>query len=180
MNNQQYLGDFKVTDKLIITDPCYEVETALSGDGGLVVNAQKGTWVMFVDYVDNAVAKLFVASNKWYNSYKVKNVTQTHDGYGFAAVDSGQVSIFNLDYYKANQPDDNYFDTNSFYRKVCDISLSEDLAGICFDQGCVSSSGYGDGEYAINVGIDNDEIVQFIEVVFIDDEDEDEYEDDDY
>lgn len=66
-------------------------------------------------------------------------------------VDSGQAGIFNYDYYLAHQPDNSWEpDINgnkSWYRKVCDITCSEELGGIIENKGVVSRSGDGDGPY---------------------------------
>ena len=70
---------------------------------------------------------------------------------GAVAVDSGQCGFYEEDYYNANQGGE-YGDLDTFYGKACNITLSDEQAGIIDGKGFVSSSGWGDGMYQVFVG----------------------------
>ena len=95
-------------------------------------------------------------------------------------MDSGQAGIFDSKYYEQY-----HFPTNTerqvnedWYDKVCNITLEEEGYGIIDEEGCVSSSGYGDGGYTAYLGYLNNELVA-VKVIFID-ESEEQPEDEDW
>lgn len=115
---------------------------------------------------------------------------------GTVPVDSGQMSIL-PESEIANFKDDNdvAWDEESIqaktgdfsYQGACQATLSEAQGGVIGDgRMLVSSTGYGDGQYDVNVWKDSDGVVYGIEIDFIPeeegddwDEEEEEIEDDD-
>jgi hypothetical protein len=64
---------------------------------------------------------------------------------------------------------------DKWYEKMCHFTLGSESWGL-YDTGVVSSSGVGDGMYPLEVMEDNGKVVG-IKVVFLGDDDEDDYED---
>ena len=84
-----------------------------------------------------------------------------------AAVDSGQLGFFDAGYYENHYADDDYDNPESWYRKVCDLTVEKDY-GAVDGKGFVSSSGLGDGCYGCYGWRDrNGDIVGLI-VTFLD------------
>ena len=155
---------------MIISDPCYEPGNFYQ----IEAKCLPGWYSCSVEAADLPV---------W--GKRITKITAIHEGYKFCtdrldydlcksgrvAVDSGQMGIFDAKYYLDHQ-DADYDNLDSWYRKVCNITLEGDEAGIVDASGCVSSSGYGDGCYYAYHWLDRDTAVGF-EVVFIEDDDDD-------
>lgn len=164
------LGRVKFDGCLIISDPCYEPGSFCQ----IEENCLPGWYSCSVEVADIPV---------W--GKRITKITAIYEGYKFCtdrldyelcksgrvAVDSGQMGIFDAKYYLNNQ-DNDYDNPESWYRKVCDITLADDQAGLVDTRGCVSSSGYGDGGYYAYHWLDRDTAVGF-EVIFIEDDDDD-------
>ena len=164
------LGRVKFDGCVIISDPCYEPGNFYQ----IEAKCLPGWYSCSVEAADLPV---------W--GKRITKITAIHEGYKFCtdrldydlcksgrvAVDSGQMGIFDAKYYLDHQ-DADYDNLDSWYRKVCNITLEGDEAGIVDASGCVSSSGYGDGCYYAYHWLDRDTAVGF-EVVFIEDDDDD-------
>ena len=136
--------------KAIVSDPSYTYNKndALSFSVALD-NVAQGIWhtmIMLQDENPGRVMSLisvlegvhvFDQSNDW-------------GTVGDAGVDSGQLGIYDLDDYHAD--DEEWYDRNS------NITLSNARAGI-IGRGVVSRSGYGDGIYPVYVLMRNNSIV---------------------
>lgn len=172
----KYYGAFTVTsDQLRVTDPCYEYDSI----GGVTFDGVKqGKWYTHAVIVDREdgwgtrVASLRAIHEDYsdnfvpglpYNSYKPP-----------IAVDSGQAGIY--DYQKYPNREGQYKD--DFYQKNCDLTLSENYGGLVDNMGVVTSSGYGDGRYLLYYDINSDKKVIAVEIIFINNEDEEDSEED--
>lgn len=93
--------------------------------------------------------------------------------------DSGQAGFFCDSIYPKGETGE-FGDKETFYGVACDATLeTEHSAGIIFNKGFLSSSGFGDGGYNLYLHKTNDtgEVIG-AKIVFIGDEDEEEdYED---
>jgi hypothetical protein len=127
-----------------VTDPCYEPGTWCAKT---IKNILPGKWNC------RAFTK---KCGTW--GRRIAALTIRHEDYpkgrighfaGVAGVDSGQCGFFDPDYFEKNQPDDDYDNPSSWYRRVCDITSSGPEWGTIDGYGVVSSSGYGDGGYDI-------------------------------
>lgn len=163
---------FTMTSKARITDPCHTKDISDIE----VVNCVLGQWDYTVDYdsEEERVAELIAWSvdswGPWGPCLPINEVC------GQVGVDSSQVGIF----CDARYPDGNvgeYKDENSFYGKVCRLTINKPWHGEV-EHGCVSSSGYGDGVYQITIRRDRSGYVNAIRVTFInynENEEEDQY-----
>ena len=159
------LGSFEVeSSKIYISDPFYEYD---ENDNSCVLTLKD---VVNGKYVATAeVDRIY---------HDIRSLTIKHEDYlhsepsifvGKIGVDSGQVGFFDKEYYAGNQGGD-FDDPNSFYGLACNLVLSGQRGGIVHDRGVVSSSGCGDGEYEVFIGInDIGEIVSAM-IIFIEDE----------
>lgn len=73
---------------------------------------------------------------------------------GICCVDSGQCGIYDLRYFNENQPDDDFDNPESWYRRVCEMTMSQHQWGTMDGRCAVTSSGYGDGMYECSVARD--------------------------
>ena len=148
-----------------VSDPCYGTDVWCSG---VVDNVKEGTYNVDVEMSDEGM---------WGN--RVKSLTAIHSEYSGhsiiqkapfeVGVDSGQCGIYDEDYYR--QYHDNDDCNRDWYLDVCKLT---DPFGTKDDKCVVSSSGYGDGGYDCFLLRDkNNEVVGF-QIVFIEDDEEDE------
>lgn len=173
---EQYIGEFEVTsNKLIVTDPCYDKAIWCSYVLGGVKN---GIWKSAINISDegdwgNRVAELLVWK-KDEPAVSCIELASTQIG-----VDSGQAGFFDYSKYPDRCPGE-YGDLNSFYGKACAQTYDEKdrskKAGIVEGFGVNSSSGFGDGCYTLLVGRNSDGEVVRAKLIFIGDE---EYQDGD-
>lgn len=166
--NKINLGNFIVSeDKIHVSDPCYSydiwctetINNVLPGDYNAKMEkiSDEGYW-------GERVSRLII-NHKDYPDINPNIFVSDRIG-----VDSGQAGFFDDNYYKENQGGefDNY---DSFYGKICRLTLSDNQGGIIDNKGIVSSSGYGDGNYELYIGKNRDNKVVSACLVFIDDED---------
>jgi hypothetical protein len=165
------IGEFNVKNSLIVTDPCYKYD-----DNQILRNVKSGEWVASVKVTDegswgNRIAELRVCHNgESFSDYEFDRE------YNFeVSVDSGQAGFFDCLYYPMGESTGEYGELDTFYGKVCEMTISPKSAGV-LSFGAVSSSGYGDGGYNLYT-VKRNGVVLAAKIVFIPDEDEDE---DDY
>ena len=162
---QVTMGSFEVeSSKMYISDPCYEYDE------------RNNSCTLTLPYVVNG--KYIATMNVARIYHDIESLTIKHEDYlhsepsifvGKIGVDSGQAGFFDKKYYAENQGGD-FDDLNSFYGLACYLVLSKQEGGIVHNRGVVSSSGCGDGEYEVFVGInDIGEIVSAI-IIFIEEE----------
>lgn len=160
------LGYITLEDEVCVTDPCYDVGTWCQA----ILNVSPGKYKCFVVVTDEGewgsrVSELHAIKEDVFNKHeKLEKIPYKPGPYCCCiGVDSGQCGIFDAKYYEEHQPDNDYYNTNSWYRKVCELTNN---AGIIDSLGVVSSSGYGDGGYPLFTAEENKEIVA-MKVVFI-------------
>lgn len=168
------LGTFEVScGQLIVSDPCYSLDTWCQG---ILQNVKNGIWKGFVlrgtaDWGDERVWEIFAYHEKHRTFPDAICEKQTFE----VGVDSGQAGIFNKDDFHGGEDD---YGDGGWYDECCKITLdAPDCAGT-LTGGIVSSSGFGDGGYFCYVSKKDEEIVA-VRIVFLGDEDEeDEWNDD--
>lgn len=166
-------GTIRLNSKVMISDPCYGLNTWCQG---IVDNVLPGSYDCFVEYSDEGEWGIRVSA------IEVRHICCDEVPRDFypedfeVGVDSGQAGIFDYEYYKKYHTDikERNHVSDGWYDKVCDITLARAQAGIVDNLGLVSSSGYGDGGYTCWTARDNNDKVIAIRVEYIT-EDYDEY-----
>lgn len=166
------LKRIKLSENVIVSDPCYEVPTwcqvklhnVLPGDFLVTTTTHDtGDWGDRIDML-MAIHYDYAIDTMYWN---------LHDG--VLGVDSGQCGIFDeasyrndevgrtIDFINGKSPFTFPYNTDgpgeTWYEKMCDKTLTEPQWGT-YDSGVASSSGYGDGSYSLYVAKnDEDEII---------------------
>ena len=154
-------GKIQLGDSVIIGDPCYDYEGMLH-----IKNVKSGDYECFARFHDCKdwgwrVSRLFVFHTDitlneilpvMRNGQRLPYLSRLERKEYPASfgVDSGQGCICNYEFFKENESDREFEPVNGkkgWYRKLCDITLSKESAGIYQNKCFVSSSGYGDGGY---------------------------------
>ena len=146
----------QLKDKVVLGDPCYSLNSV-----SIINNVLPGTYCTIIRVVDcdswgNRVSRLmaFHENHAHKIQYNDDNPETLYDSFTglkcsdseIIGVDSGQAGIYDYDYFCENEKERNYNDKNSWYRKICDMTIESH--GGCLDNKCVvSNSGYGDGGY---------------------------------
>lgn len=171
------LGQFEITSgKVVVSDPCYKLGTWCMGT---LENVKKGKWTAKIlktnegDWGNRVAALIATHKDKDFGYDFCKWEKQTFE----VGVDSGQAGIFDSTGFKSD--DDNYDDPNSWYRRVCEITLADCGAGIIDNSGVASSSGYGDGGYDCSVIKENGKIIAIMIDFGLLQEEEEDYDEDD-
>lgn len=147
---------------VIVTDPCYEPH---NGHNTTLHDIRVGKWNC------EATVKDCGAWGK-----RISRLTIRHEDtpkcrpteyVGSAAVDSGQCGFFDPAYFEENQPDDDFDNMESWYRRVCELTLNEPDWGTIEEKGVVSSSGFGDGRYGIYASRDKSGFITGLQLRFI-------------
>jgi len=159
-----------LTEKVVVSDPCYEIPTWCQAviDGVLpgnynttVLKQDEGAWGVRCSHII-AIHEDYKDTDKFKWTYHPASI----------GVDSGQAGIFSFDSYRN---DNHKFDFEPYhfsdnwdskegdlwYRHMCRQTLSDEQWGM-YDSGIVSSSGYGDGSYILYVARKKKKIVGFI------------------
>lgn len=171
------LGSFEsTTGVFVVSDPCYDLGTWCAGE---LKNVKNGTWNAIVRKSDEG---------DW--GIRCAEIIAYHESVGetdlekldwkltdiYVGVDSGQAGFFDKDLFKngdiiTKDPKFGLGGTDSgdrWYSACCDITLSEESAGV-LPGGVVSSSGYGDGGYECFIVQLGEEVVA-AKIVFIGEE----------
>lgn len=161
------IGSFKVVSGNInVGDPCY------SGDKSL--KAKNGKWEGFVEYSDegNWGTRVAVLETRHADCSKFPFVTGEEAVLG---VDSGQMCVVD-ESISPKTSEELYDDICKGTLRKCQHTVINDLDD---DLGVASSTGFGDGCYPLYVAKNNKDEVIAVKVIFIDEkeeyEDEDEY-----
>ena len=177
---------FKISSGVVVcSDPCYDLPSM----GNLIVSGVKnGEWDVMVENVEN---------EEW--GYRISSVTIKHvdipflpfnfnEPIGECGVDSGQFGFFDKGFYRNDNKAEELIkhdfgsdydrkDGDAWYRACCHLTLGAESYGV-MENGCVSSSGFGDGVYPVfGIKDPKGEYVIF-NVTFIVEYDEDDLEDD--
>lgn len=167
----EFIGTFDVScDQLRVSDPCYESDS----EGGFSIqNVLPGQWKAYIDWYSNDTISALCVVSQEHNGNLYESCFEEIADVG---VDSGQLGVFDKVYYNDNQGGE-YDQPDTFYGKCCNATSSEQCCGVIDDRGFVSSSGYGDGSYHVQVAKNSDGSVYAVLVDFIYNEDgcEDEY-----
>jgi len=146
--NPEPIGCFRVTTPvLVVIDPGYRDR----GNGLAFNNARRGMWRCSVNRRHRRITRLTATHEDAPRRLRWKSV-------GLLPVDSGQMAIFG--------PECQDDDFDLFYQSLCQLSASEATAGI-FDEGCVSSSGPGNGHYPVDLALDQSGHLAGVRVRFL-------------
>ena len=168
--------------EVYVTDPCYSVSTWCQLK---LSDVLPGQWiaVMIPDELGGSYrnAELHLVHKDYQASGNLM-----YDWLGDFGVDSGQAGVFNAASYrndaaaeKIETPQVDFsigrdMEGDAWYEKMCRFTLAESGWGT-YDEGAVSSSGYGDGMYAAYGANNEDGKLVSINLVFIPQDPEDEY-----
>jgi len=151
-----------VADKIHVSDPCYD-ELYL----GTTLDAREGRWVANVTHIQDSWG-IYVAV------LEVRHVDFLNRPLDFErnsilGVDSGQMSVFPFEAYP--KMDAYTPEWDEWYKKVCKATLdTPDYWGYA-QNGVVSSTGYGDGGYELEVAYSNGKAIA-VRIQFIEDDGE--------
>lgn len=170
-------AEFKIkTGRIVAIDPCYSDADRLAAN---IPNVLNGTWTVDADISDEGscgkrVAIVTIAHEDHLTSRMTFETFEADCG-----VDSGQFGFFDGDLWdRDGRGQGDSQDKASFYGQCCDITLGTEQGGVTtIVPGYVSSSGFGDGGYPVEVARNTQGQVIGVRVTFIgedDDEDEDE------
>jgi hypothetical protein len=164
------VGSIMLNKEVYITDPCYDTTVWCQK---FLDNVSPGKYKCFVVVIDDGewghrVAELHAIKEEIFSRYvELEDIPYISEPLNCCiGVDSGQCGIFDRKYYEEHQPDDDYYNLNSWYRKVCELTYNN--AGTIDGLGVVSESGYGDGAYSLYVAMENNEVVA-MKIAFIED-----------
>lgn len=181
--DEKFIGTFELTNEsVIISDPCYKKGTWCQGK---LEKVKTGTWntVVIEEDDEGLIAELIVYHDK---IDKISDLDGKWDEQPFnIGVDSGQAGFFQEDKYRNDSTSLDlpvYFmdeeekeEGERWYGVCCNITLSKMQAGV-LEGGAVSSTGYGDGGYALYTVEQDNEIVA-MKIIFIEEDNDDEYDD---
>jgi len=148
------VGTFLFSEKLEITDPCYDRDVWCRIND---VDCVPGCYTCTAYISDEGEWGRRVASI----SIQLNGEDLECDTYlGDIGVDAGLAGFF------SNKPD--Y--TDSEWSSFCDILYHSDEKAFVVDEGFFSESGYGDGCYGVYVHLADEKRIDAAEIVFIDEE----------
>lgn len=181
-----FQGKLEITDKVLLTDPCYDLGTWCTGEADL----PKGTYNCYSRTFEGRVSSIFILKEDFDNLEQLY-IVDLDSPIENLGVDSGQLGIFNKNKYKKavsdevfNKSLDNVFpyedwkrplrenmpDEDKFYECCCNHTLANDKCGVIENVGFVSSSGWGDGSYVAFYLTDFNENRVGLQVIFIDED----------
>ncbi|MBR1772645.1 MAG: hypothetical protein IJ749_01965 [Eubacterium sp.] len=142
------IGNIALSRDVIISDPCYDPDTWCT----IRTRLPKAKYSCNIYLENQRNAALVILKN---------GITEDNVDYkyiGSAGVDSGQLGIFDLDYFKTHQPDDDYENPDSWYSKVCHATIEPGYV-ITDGKGVCSSTYCGDGMYPVYEILHNGKVV---------------------
>lgn len=168
-------GEFEVNDKLMVSDPCYDVGTWCQG----AIDVKSGTWEgeAFIKISDSAGVRTWYlrAFHKEHNLPNEERFNWENLGYKeltefTAGVDAGMMAIFNYyDYLKFREQENSIEPNENQWNKFCEeYAPYHNNVENYKNKGVISSSGFGDGAYPIYArkvdGKIVDVVVEFIPI----------------
>lgn len=170
-------GIITLNDKVMVSDPCYGLNTWCQG---VLENVLPGKYECKVGFADEGEWGTRVADIEVIHNDYLKEFLDYNDEDFDVGVDSGTAGVFDYEYYKKYHKDRSERDhvNSDWYERTGDITFVTDIQ--CFDAntidglGFVSSSGYGDGCYTCWTARDDEGKIVAIRVEFIIEEDEEE------
>lgn len=165
-----YLGEFELSEKAVISDPCYDRPESINRSNA-IVDVVPGVWHAEIILSNEGqwghrVAELYVWNDEW-GQHRPKEFLTS------CGVDSGQLGVFDYAKYPigVNGYTAEYGEADNWYTKACNETYDEKdrskTAGIVDGMGANSSSGFGDGEYEIFVARNGEDKVVSLKAVFI-------------
>ena len=131
-------------ERVVASDPCYDY---LGGFCRLITDVRSGTWNVSVNRRNCGIWGVRNTSLIIRHEDYPKAVFK--DEFNGCGVDSGQCGFYDYEYYLGHYKDNDWDDKNSWYRKVCDMTLGGKNWGVMDGVCVVSESGYGDGYYPL-------------------------------
>lgn len=156
------MGTIKLGNKVIVSDPCYTLDTWCQK---ILENVIPGTYHTEINRVDGVNAELIVthedvSSHYWEEQSDIE-----------VGVDSGQAGIFSAESYRNDEwtlPGNKMFGNiwsqkpgDDWYQKVCDNGE--------YDEGVCCTSGYGDGSYSLYLSFKDEQVVG-IKIAFVEED----------
>lgn len=140
-----------LSDIAVIIDPCYNMGDL--GCGAVLEGILPGTWVCGVDYHEYWEGKPGRVESLYGYHIDEPDIDFSLDKLEWVAccgVDSGQLGIFD-DAYFARSLEIDPRRKGDWYNEVCEVTLTDLRAGAKDERCYVSSSGEGDGSYAVYI-----------------------------
>lgn len=175
---RQNKGTISLGNKVMVSDPCYGVNSRYQG---IVTDVLEGEYECFMTFMDKGDWGVRVSSieviHKDYLGQEPRYISKDKD----IAVDSGQAGIFDYEYYANHHrdADERSHVDAGWYCQVCDLTYQRAInpydkpnivsafSGDIIDSlGFVSSSGYGDGFYSWKTAKENGKVIA-IKIVYL-------------
>jgi hypothetical protein len=172
----------KLGSQVVVSDPCYTNPTWCQA---VVDDVKPGNYKVFLKEKDLGDWGVRPAVLMAVHTDFLKRKLNWKRHPSMIGVDSGQAGIFSSESYRNDEKSkdirvDHSFslysydeDGDKWYEKMCRLTLSEDSWGQ-YSEGVVSSSGLGDGSYALLVAKFRGKVVGFCVDFGIDSDDEEE------
>lgn len=182
MNDLEYIGTFNLGTKVMVSDPCYKLDTWCQC---VLENVKSGIWEAYLKMVDTGmwgvrVAELVTISSE--HCEKHLTIMDEHQEFE-VGVDSGCAGVFDYEYYCKCHTKENI--NEDWYEKQIiqqffpgDVSTWQ-RSVFTESNGVVSNSGYGDGGYDCYVARNTEGEIVGIRIVYIIEEEVNEEEDND-
>lgn len=116
-------GFIALNDKVMVSDPCYGMNTWCQG---VVDNVLKGNYKCTVETSDEGeFGNRVSAIQVMHEDYVKKSLEYSKENFE-VGVDSGQAGIFDYEYYKRHHSDDSEIEhvDNNWYWKVCELTAT--------------------------------------------------------
>lgn len=116
-------GFIALGDKVIVSDPCYGMNTWCQG---VINNVLKGNYKCTVETSDEGESSRRVSAIQVVHEYYMKKFLEYSKENFEVGVDSGQAGIFDYEYYKRHHSDDSEIEhvDNNWYWKVCELTAT--------------------------------------------------------
>jgi hypothetical protein len=190
------MTQIKLGTSVRVSDPCYTDDVWCKTK---LTNVKEGNYEVYVEHIESygrRVSKLQVVHEDFKHLRHDNFNWEEHSEIG---VDSGQAGIFCESSYRNDEfakdivtpmgdwlgfPMEEKQEGDVFYDKMCAFTINGDGRWGSYESGVVTSSGYGDGGYPLEV-IEKDGTIVAMKITFIDDgedeeEEEEEYEENEY
>lgn len=170
MNDLEYIGTFNLGTKVMVSDPCYKLDTWCQG---VLENVKSGIWEAYLKMVDTEmwgvrVAELITISSEHCEQYLT--IMDEHQEFE-VGVDSGCAGIFDYEYYcKCNE---DWYEKQIIQQFFPGDESTWQKSVFTESNGVVSNSGYGDGGYDCYVARNTEGEIVGIRIVYISEEDDD-------
>lgn len=181
MSNLEHIGTFSLGTKVMVSDPCYKLNTWCQG---VLENVKSGIWDAYLKMIDTGmwgvrVAELIAVNSE--HSRKHPIIIDGHQEFE-VGVDSGCAGIFDYEYYcKCHTDEDvneDWYEKQIIYQFFPGDESTWQKSVFTESNGVVSNSGYGDGGYDCYVARNDEGEIVGIRIVYIIEEEEINEEDD--